>query len=62
MSDRLATRAPTRRYGLPALALALAVTWALDQQLADAGHLVALGLGVLASRTAWVRTRALARR
>ncbi|MFJ7910463.1 rhomboid-like protein [Kitasatospora sp. NPDC096204] len=48
---------PLRRYGLPALALALATAWALDQQLADAGHLVALGLGVLASRTAWLRTR-----
>ncbi|WP_078891246.1 rhomboid-like protein [Streptomyces sp. NRRL S-350] len=50
--------APLRRYGLPALALALATAWALDQQLADAGHLVALGLGVLASRTAWLRARA----
>ncbi|MFD8786098.1 rhomboid-like protein [Kitasatospora sp. NPDC059599] len=50
--------APLRRYGLPALALALATAWTLNQQLADAGHLVALGLGVLASRTAWVRTRA----
>ncbi|MEU9046009.1 MULTISPECIES: rhomboid-like protein [unclassified Kitasatospora] len=49
---------PLRRYGLPALALALATAWALDQQLADAGHLVALGLGVLASRTAWLRARA----
>ncbi|MGW3077985.1 rhomboid-like protein [Kitasatospora sp. NPDC001132] len=48
---------PLRRYGLPALALTLATAWALDQQLADAGHLVALGLGVLASRTAWLRTR-----
>ncbi|MFG2916061.1 rhomboid-like protein [Kitasatospora sp. NPDC048298] len=48
---------PLRRYGLSALALALATAWALDQQLADAGHLVALGLGVLASRTAWLRTR-----
>ncbi|WP_078653619.1 rhomboid-like protein [Streptomyces novaecaesareae] len=47
-----------RRYGLPALALALATAWAFDQQLADAGHLVALGLGVLASRTAWLRARA----
>ncbi|MFE6051302.1 rhomboid-like protein [Kitasatospora sp. NPDC056446] len=50
--------APLRRYGLPALALALATAWAADQQLADAGHLVALGLGVLVSRTAWLRTRA----
>ncbi|MFE4972378.1 rhomboid-like protein [Kitasatospora sp. NPDC056651] len=51
---------PLRRYGLAVLALALAAVWALDQQLADAGHLVALGLGVLASHTAWLRTRALA--
>ncbi|MFF2147640.1 rhomboid-like protein [Kitasatospora sp. NPDC058190] len=50
---------PLRRYGLSALASALATAWAVDQQLADAGHLVALGLGVLASRTAWVRARAL---
>ncbi|MFD5433960.1 rhomboid-like protein [Kitasatospora sp. NPDC127067] len=49
---------PLRRYGLSALAVALAAAWALDQQLADAGHLVALGLGTLASRTAWLRTRA----
>ncbi|MFF2545481.1 rhomboid-like protein [Kitasatospora sp. NPDC058063] len=49
---------PLRRYGLSALALALAAAWALDQQLADAGHLVALGLGALASRTVWLRTRA----
>ncbi|GHF72091.1 hypothetical protein GCM10018790_57390 [Kitasatospora xanthocidica] len=48
---------PLRRYGLPALALALATAWAVDQQLADAGHLVALGLGVLASRTAWLHRR-----
>ncbi|WP_223243309.1 rhomboid-like protein [Streptomyces sp. CBMA123] len=47
-----------RRYGLPALALALAGAWATDQQLADAGHLVALGLGVLAARTPWLRARA----
>jgi hypothetical protein len=50
---------PLRRYGLSALALALATAWAVNQQLADAGHLIALGLGVLASRTAWVRARAL---
>ncbi|GAA2974708.1 rhomboid-like protein [Kitasatospora sp. NPDC127116] len=49
---------PLRRFGLSALAVALAAAWALDQQLADAGHLVALGLGTLASRTAWLRTRA----
>ncbi|GAA2146224.1 hypothetical protein GCM10009760_35740 [Kitasatospora kazusensis] len=49
--------APLRRYGLPALALVLATAWALDQQLADAGHLIALGLGVLASRTPWLRER-----
>ncbi|GGU70100.1 rhomboid-like protein [Kitasatospora aureofaciens] len=47
-----------RRYGLPALALALAGAWAADQQLADAGHLVALGLGVLASRSPWLLARA----
>ncbi|MER6300780.1 rhomboid-like protein [Kitasatospora sp. NPDC001539] len=47
-----------RRYALPALAVALAAAWALDQQLADAGHLVALGLGVLASRTPWLRAAA----
>ncbi|WP_244178889.1 rhomboid-like protein [Streptomyces rubellomurinus] len=50
-----------RRYGLPVLALALASAWALDQELADAGHLVAFLLGVLASRTSWVRARARAR-
>jgi hypothetical protein len=44
-----------RRYGLPALALLLAAAWALDQELADAGHLIALGIGVLASRSAWLR-------
>ncbi|MGK4583825.1 rhomboid-like protein [Kitasatospora sp. HPMI-4] len=44
-----------RRYGLPALALLLAAAWALDQELADAGHLIALGIGVLASRWAWLR-------
>ncbi|MFD0401935.1 rhomboid-like protein [Kitasatospora sp. NPDC127121] len=53
--------APLRRFGLPALGLGLAVTWALDQQLADAGHLVALGLGALAARTPWLRGRARAR-
>ncbi|MER7848735.1 rhomboid-like protein [Kitasatospora sp. NPDC096077] len=47
-----------RRYGLPALALALAGAWAADQQLADAGHLVALGLGILAAHTPWLRERA----
>ncbi|MGA5820186.1 rhomboid-like protein [Kitasatospora sp. NPDC094028] len=51
-----------RRYGLPVLALALASAWALDQELADAGHLVAFGLGVLASRTVWIRSRARAPR
>ncbi|MFJ7244775.1 rhomboid-like protein [Kitasatospora sp. NPDC098652] len=50
-----------RRYGLPLLALVLAVAWAADQQLADAGHLVALALGVLAARTPWLRTRVRAR-
>ncbi|SOB79007.1 rhomboid-like protein [Streptomyces sp. 1331.2] len=49
---------PLRRYGLSALALGLAAAWALDQELADAGHLVALALGVLASRTSWLRARA----
>ncbi|WP_030659626.1 rhomboid-like protein [Streptomyces rimosus] len=44
-----------RRYGLPALAVVLAVAWTVNQELADAGHLVALGLGVLASRTRWFR-------
>ncbi|MFH9352333.1 rhomboid-like protein [Kitasatospora sp. NPDC017646] len=47
-----------RRFGLPALALTLAAAWATDQQLADAGHLVALGLGFLASRSAWLLARA----
>ncbi|WP_234327145.1 rhomboid-like protein [Streptomyces sp. NRRL WC-3742] len=47
-----------RRYGLPALALALAGAWATDQELADAGHLVAFGLGLLASCSAWLRARA----
>lgn len=50
--------APLRRYGLPALALALAGAWATNQELADAGHLVAFGLGLLASRSAWLRARA----
>ncbi|MQS17805.1 hypothetical protein F7Q99_37855 [Streptomyces kaniharaensis] len=48
---------PLRRYGLPALTLALATAWAVDQELADAGHLIALGLGVLASRSPWLRQR-----
>ncbi|WP_280699807.1 rhomboid-like protein [Kitasatospora sp. GP82] len=47
--------APLRRYGLPALALLLATAWALDQELADAGHLIALGLGVLVSRSRRLR-------
>ncbi|MEE1788314.1 hypothetical protein PUR71_36265 [Streptomyces sp. SP17BM10] len=50
---------PLRRYGLPALAAVLAVAWAVDQELADAGHLIALALGVLASRRPWLRKRAL---
>ncbi|MFD9692782.1 rhomboid-like protein [Kitasatospora sp. NPDC059088] len=50
-----------RRYGLPLLALVLAGAWAADQQLADAGHLVALTLGVVAARTAWLRNRASSR-
>ncbi|MGW2255041.1 rhomboid-like protein [Kitasatospora sp. NPDC001660] len=49
---------PLRRYGLPALAAALAAAWAVDQELADAGHLIALGLGVLASRSRRLRERA----
>ncbi|MGW1073504.1 rhomboid-like protein [Streptomyces sp. NPDC002537] len=44
-----------RRYGLPALTALLTVAWIIDHELADAGHLVALGLGVLGSRTGWLR-------
>ncbi|MEV5599733.1 rhomboid-like protein [Streptomyces sp. NPDC052496] len=47
----------TRRYGLRALAMALAAAWAVNQELADAGHLVALGLGALAARSRWARSR-----
>ncbi|WP_229324364.1 rhomboid-like protein [Streptomyces sp. UNOC14_S4] len=46
-----------RRYGLPALTLLLTVAWAVDQELADAGHVVALGLGVLGARSPWLRSR-----
>lgn len=48
--------ARARRYGLSALAAALTVAWIVNHELADAGHLVALGLGVLASRSRWLRT------
>lgn len=42
-----------RLLGLTALTVLLAVAWIIDQELADAGHLVALGLGVLGSRSRW---------
>ncbi|MFG2146243.1 rhomboid-like protein [Streptomyces sp. NPDC048696] len=42
-----------RLLGLTALTVLLAVAWVIDQELADAGHLVALGLGVLGSRSRW---------
>ncbi|MFC5722940.1 rhomboid-like protein [Streptomyces gamaensis] len=45
-----------RAWALPALTLALVLACAVDQELADAGHLVALGLGVLGSRTRWLRS------
>ncbi|MFE2288667.1 rhomboid-like protein [Streptomyces sp. NPDC059443] len=44
-----------RRPALTALTVLLAVAWIIDQELADAGHLVALGLGVLGSRTRWLK-------
>ncbi|RSO49644.1 hypothetical protein DMH15_02865 [Streptomyces sp. WAC 06725] len=44
-----------RRYGLPVLTVILAAAWTINQELADAGHLVALGLGVLAARNRWLR-------
>jgi hypothetical protein len=44
-----------RRYGVPAAALILATAWGVDQGLADAGHLIALGIGVLLARTPWLR-------
>ncbi|MFF4607373.1 rhomboid-like protein [Streptomyces sp. NPDC001339] len=47
-----------RRYGLPALAVLLTVAWAINQELADAGHVVALGLGVLGAHTPWLRSAA----
>lgn len=47
-----------RRHGLPALAVLLTAAWIIDQELADAGHLVALGLGVLGARTTWLRSAA----
>ncbi|MEV7027220.1 hypothetical protein AB0O00_34445, partial [Kitasatospora sp. NPDC093558] len=46
------------RYGLPALAAALAVACAVDQEVADAGHLIAQLLGALAARSPWLRRRA----
>ncbi|WP_052230071.1 rhomboid-like protein [Streptomyces sp. CT34] len=45
-----------RRYGVLALAALLTVAWIINQELADAGHLVALGLGVLGARTPWLRS------
>ncbi|WP_254068798.1 rhomboid-like protein [Streptomyces sp. TM32] len=47
-----------RRYGLPALAGLLTVAWIINQELADAGHLVALCLGVLGAHTTWLRSAA----
>lgn len=47
-----------RRYGLPALTTLLTVAWVVNHELADAGHLVALGLGVLGARTSWLRDQA----
>ncbi|MFI1198601.1 rhomboid-like protein [Streptomyces sp. NPDC020883] len=47
----------SRRYGLPILAVFLAAAWAINQELADAGHLVALALGVVAARSRWLRAR-----
>ncbi|MEV5505377.1 rhomboid-like protein [Streptomyces orinoci] len=44
-----------RRYGVPALAALLLGAWAVDQELADAGHVVALFLGVAGSGTRWLR-------
>nr|WP_241779857.1 rhomboid-like protein [Streptomyces natalensis] len=44
-----------RHYGVPALAGLLTVAWIINQELADAGHLVALGLGILGARTSWLR-------
>lgn len=49
-----------RRHALPLLAVALAVACAVDQALADAGHLISVGLGVLAAGTPWLRDRAAA--
>ncbi len=47
-----------RRYGLPLLAVVLTAAWLYDQQLADAGHLISVGLGCVAARTRWVRAQA----
>ncbi|MEU1827328.1 MULTISPECIES: rhomboid-like protein [Streptomyces] len=46
-----------RLYGLSALTALLALAWVIDHELADAGHLVALALGVIASRSRWLRDR-----
>lgn len=43
-----------RRYGLPVLTAVLTAAWIINHELADAGHLVALGLGVLGARTRWL--------
>ncbi|WP_372411938.1 rhomboid-like protein [Streptomyces luteireticuli] len=47
-----------RRAGLTVLTAALTVAWVVDHELADAGHLVALGLGVLGARSRWLRAAA----
>ncbi|MDT0453811.1 rhomboid-like protein [Streptomyces hesseae] len=47
----------TRLYGLPALTTFLTLAWVINHELADAGHLVALGLGILASHSRWLRDR-----
>ncbi|MFI9723222.1 rhomboid-like protein [Streptomyces sp. NPDC052396] len=44
-----------RLYGVPALAVLLLGAWTVDQELADAGHVVALFLGVAGSGTRWLR-------
>ncbi|MFD8997729.1 rhomboid-like protein [Streptomyces abikoensis] len=44
-----------RRYGLAALTTLLTLAWVINHELADAGHLVALGLGVTASHSHWLR-------
>ncbi|WP_199829136.1 rhomboid-like protein [Streptomyces rimosus] len=47
-----------RRHGLPALAVLLTIAWYINQELADAGHLLAVGLGALGARTPWLRSAA----